>query len=393
MPKKLFFFIVLLLIFFGGLFFISKQSKKIKLSIPEIKKEQTAKSTKQTPAADIFFVTGWIPYWAKQDGLKSLDENLNSFSELRPFAFSVDKNGKIIDTLRIKDDPWPKLFKDAKTKNIEIVPTILWGDASAMHNVFSNSILLDQHISNILNVLEENNFAGIDIDYEGKDVNDRDLFSEFLKKLSEKLSAAEKKLTCTVEAKTQDNPPAEFTGTRAMSWANDFSALNKYCDIVTLMAYDQVFQVNRAQSWQTTTGKPLAPNADNSWVEENIIYALKFIEPKKLILGVPTYGWEFEIKKQLSGYKYTKIKSITYEEAFRKAQDANTAPIRNEGELSFVYKTSDKEHLVSFADNESIKQKIKLAKKYKLKGVSIFKIDGLTDPMLFLVLKNIKTEN
>lgn len=44
-------------------------------------------------------------------------------------------------------------------------------------------------------------------------------------------------------------------------------------------------------------------------------------------------------------------------------------------------------HVVTVDDAESVAEKIAIAKKYKLRGVSLFKIDGLTDPKVFEILK------
>lgn len=108
-----------------------------------------------------------------------------------------------------------------------------------MRKIFSDSKLRGNHADKIVAMLEKNYFSGVDIDYEGKEIADKDDFSLFLKILHEKLQAWQNKvLNLTVEARTRDSPPAGFVGTSAMSYANDFSALNENCDSVTVMAYD-----------------------------------------------------------------------------------------------------------------------------------------------------------
>ena len=42
---------------------------------------------------------------------------------------------------------------------------------------------------------------------------------------------------------------------------------------------------------------------------------------------------------------------------------------------------------ISFTDAEAIQQKIKLAKKYKLRGIAIFKLDGEADPAFWSYIK------
>lgn len=335
-----------------------------------------------------FFISGWLPYWAKVEGVKSLQNKLQVFSEINPFAYSVDGAGKLIDKMQIDSAPWPELIAQAKQNNVKIIPTILWGDAVAMHKIFSNPIFLERHIENILAMLDAHNFSGLDIDYEGKDMADRDNFSNFLKTLHEKLSAEKKTLNCTVEARTQDFPPEGFTGTRAMSFANDFSALNKICDSVRVMAYDQVFQIQRANIFKDNSAMPSAPNAENQWVEEVLNYALRFIAPEKLILGISTYGWEFQVEKIKEGFRYTRVKSLSYPEFQNIAKQNDIIPKRTAGgELAFTYKSAGKEYILTMDDGQSVADKIAIAKKLNLAGVSLFKIDGLADLKIFDILQ------
>jgi spore germination protein YaaH len=341
-------------------------------------------------ASGKFIVSGWLPYWQKVAGVDSLNGKLKIFDEINPFDFGVSPDGDLIDTVGIDKAPWPTLRAEAEKNKVAIVPTILWGDAEAMHNTFANQKLLDHHVDAIVEILTKKNFPGVDIDYEGKDVADRDNFSLFIKALHAKLASVDKSLTCTIEARTQDSPPQGWAGTRAMSWANDFSVLNEECDSVRVMAYDQVFQVNRANTFGDTSETPLAPNADSKWVKEVLQYALKQISPQKLMLGIPTYGWEFKLEKVSQGYRYSRVKSISYPDAIEEAANAGIQPSRTGGgELNFVYTAKDGQHLVTFEDAEAVKQKILIAKDLHIKGVSFFKIDGLSDPQLFPALEKV----
>jgi spore germination protein YaaH len=355
-------------------------------------KNSTADSTKKISAEKNiapFFISAWLPYWEKTNGANLFQKNANLFQEINPFAFGVNPDGTIKDTLKIENAPWPELENKAKESQIKIIPTILWADAELMHKIFLNQKLEDRHIEAIVEMLKKNNFSGVDIDYEGKNISDKDLFTNFLKNLSAKLKIENKNLSCTIEARTQDNIPLGMSGTRAMSFANDFNALNTFCDTVHLMAYDEVFQIHRSNTFENATTTPSAPNADNQWVEAIIEYALKFISPEKIVLGVPTYGWKFQYKKSSNGYRYMRIKSVNYLEAIETAHEENTTPIRNSGgELSFTYANSGKNYIITFSDAGSVQEKIKLAKKFKLKGINLFKLDGLFDSQIFTVLQS-----
>ncbi len=394
MSKKSLIILVLTLSIASAVFYFTHQKKKT-LSpdstqsiniIDDTKKEAPAAAT---PAEKKFFISGWLPYWQKKAGADSLLGNLALFSEINPFAYGVNQDGTLRDTPDIKNAPWPKLEEEAQKEKVAFIPTIIWADAPAMHATFSDSQKLEKHVSAISMMLTQNNFPGVDIDYEGKDVADRELFTVFLETLHQKLAPLGKTMSCTVEARSQDNPPSDWTGTRAMSFANDYPALNRLCDSVRIMAYDQVFQVGGGKKiFDDSNETPATPNADIDWVEKVMRYAMRFISSSKLVMGVPTYGWEFSITKTDSGYHYEKVKSVTYPQAMEEKMQNNATLERSAGgEPFFTYTAPDGKHLVTFSDAQSVGQKIDLAKNLGLKGISLFKIDGQTDPKLFSEIK------
>jgi spore germination protein YaaH len=121
------------------------------------------------------------------------------------------------------------------------------------------------------------------------------------------------------------------------------------------------------------------------------------------MLGVPTFGYEYEITPHVKGWNYKKIRSLSYQSAIELARNSSTTPIRNSaGELSFIYQMTSSStililgsstpvmassmRLVWFPDSVSTHAKIKLAKQFKLRGVAIFKADGESDPLMWGVL-------
>lgn len=385
-PKKIIISVSIIVFFAvlaGTIFFLAKSNKKINIF-------EKNSSVDQPLARNNLFVSGWLPYWSKTDGAGTLEPNLPLFSEINPFAFEVNADGSIKDTLKFESAPWPDLRNAANKNDIAVIPTLLWADPDAMHKVFLDSGLLSSHISAISDLLDKYNFSGIDIDYEGKDIADRNSFSLFLKNLNEKLSPQGKSINCTVEPRTADNPPDGWNSTQAMAYANDFSALNKYCNSVRIMAYDETIQTHGFLKRFDDPSETLsAPNADNQWVEQVIQYALKYIPAEKIALGIPTYGWEFQFTKIAQGYHYERVQSVSFPKAMEEAKNAGVTPARDSGgELSFTYTDDTGSDIVTFSDAEAIREKIELAKKYNLKGVSLFKLDGETDPNLFSMLKN-----
>lgn len=360
----------------------------------------------------------WIPFWKQIPGIQEITNHLPQFQEISPFSYEVRLNGTLVDKLKIDEGLWPNWLLAVHDLKIKIIPTIAWFDGDAIHALLKNTKARQKHEDAIAKLVADNKFDGIDIDYESKLAETKNHFSTFIKGLALRLHPKGKLLTCTIEARMplKDRYAVIPADTRV---ANDYVALNKYCDEVRIMAYDQGgidLTLNKSKGVDAL----YAPVADPVWVEKTIKEALKSIKPSKIMLAVPTYGYEYEILQTDTQTTYKRLRSHTYLQAMTRAQTVGVTPTRNSaGELSFTYTTSTSISVspaltfitfsatstsstsplatssatsgiirfVSFTDAESIAQKIKLAKKYKLRGVILFKLDGETDPALWQNLK------
>ncbi len=323
--------------------------------------------------------SAWIPYWKKTGGVAETITNLNKLNEISPFSYTVSAKGELVDTLKIGSEPWPNLFKLARAQKVKILPAILWTDSLAIDQVLRDPVKRQAHVKNILAEVDKNNFDGIDIDYENKFASTSPNFSVFLRDLGTKLHAKGKVLSCTIEGRT---PPESryLTVPKVVEYANDYPSINKYCDQVRLMIYDQG-TVDIKLNMARRLGGVYYPIADPTWVRKVLELALKDISAKKIVLGVATYGYELEITDKGKYFDYKKIRSLSYKDFTQLAKDLKMLPRRNNaGELSLIYRTKEgKVNFVSFSDAQAVADKIFIAKLYNLRGVAIFKIDGESD--------------
>jgi spore germination protein YaaH len=166
------------------------------------------------------------------------------------------------------------------------------------------------------------------------------------------------------------------------------------------MAYDQAGDDAQLTNQNKSAGNTYKPVADIGWIKKVVTLAMWDIPAKKIILGMPTYGYKYEIIPQVgtTTVSYSRIGSMNFNYADALAKSLNIIPTRNSaGELSFTYSTSTdvngnqlgsyKQYLVWYSDAQAIADKIKIAKLYKLGGVAVFKIDGGNDPLVWEVLK------
>ena len=209
----------------------------------------------------------------------------------------------------------------------------MWSDTNNIHRILSDRDLREDHIDKIVSMVKKGKYSGVDIDYEAKLAATRPYFSTFLEELDEELG--NKMLVCTIEART---PPESLYRTipANLEYANDYNEINTYCDRVRIMAYDQQradLKLNDARS-----GSPYMPIADPAWVEKVIQLTRKDIDEEKLVLAVPTYGFEYTLMVSPNWYQnYARQWSVT-EYAKDLADDLNIEPMRNAaGERSFSY--------------------------------------------------------
>ncbi len=366
-------------------------------------------------------VSGWIPYWRAATGTADTLPNLSALTTVHPFTFTVTSKGQIAPQEDLSQEPWASFIKQAKAKKVRVIPTIMWSDGEAMHRILSNQKTRNALQDEITAMVMQNNFDGIDIDFESKWAETKPYFSLFLKGLYMRMG--QKWVYCTIESRTP--PESRYSGTPpadAYIYANDYKEINKYCDRVQIMTYDQGaidVKLNRARA------APYVPVSDPGWVEKVIELAAKDIPRKKLMIGIPTYGYEYSVRPLSQyGYRYDRQWALNPKYATDLAAQMGIKPVRNAaGELSFIYKKTAKEgskpdkseqivdgglapaaslysqaalaaqfeppfNVVWWSDAQAVKDKIDLAKKMGIRGVAIFKLDGGQAPGFWDVVKN-----
>ncbi len=343
-------------------------------------------------------ISGWLPYWKKASSTASILPHLDAFTEVSPFSYYVKKDGALDDRMKITEEPWLSFIAAAREKKVKVIPSILWSNPDQIHNVLKKYPLRMKHEKEIMRVVTENNFDGIDIDYEGKKAETRKYFSNFLQELSVLLHKKNKILVCTIEPRTPLD--SRFKKIPAdIEYSNDYFSIGKYCDRVRIMAYDQAI-IDLKLNEEKGRERAYAPVADPVWVRKVIRLSARAIPLKKIVIGVPTYGYEFEVVKDGKWYDYKRLHAVSNKYALDLAAKQNAAVERNvAGELSFTYAlatttnatstatTTAPFRLVWWSDASAIADKIKLAKELGVRGVAIFKIDGGEDPLLWEKLK------
>ncbi|HCI05664.1 MAG: Glycosyl hydrolase, family 18 [Parcubacteria group bacterium GW2011_GWC1_45_9] len=384
-----------------------------------------------TGATGWFEFSGWIPYWRSATGTQDVLPHLSQLKSIMPFVYTVKTNGTLNDAGNMSEEPWVSFIAAAKQAKVRVIPTVMWGNGDAIHKILSNKTTRIALEDEIANLVKQNNFDGIDIDFEAKKHETMNYFSTFLKGLYQRMG--KKWVYCTVEARMplEDRYlPGQTIPPDAQDYANDYVQMNKYCDRIEIMAYDQG-TIN--QRLNAVRAAPYAPVADPGWVEGLVSMAVKGgIAKNKIILGIPTYGYEYAVTPlPNSEYSYKRLWAFNLKYATDIAVKLGITPTRNSaGEMGFSYDAKLLEpvpadtdpiqtqqqltatttvtqnapstgsgqaglqasvnqpfNYFSWSDAQAIADKVALARKLGLRGVAVFKFDGGEDPEMWEVLK------
>lgn len=347
-------------------------------------------------ASSSFSRSAWIPYWKDDAGIAEIAPYLSELDSVSPFVFEVNAEGKVVDRAGLGSAPWADFLKEAERKRVDVYPTVSWFNGAAMQATLSDRKLRAAHVKDLMSSVISSNRSvdGIEIDYEAKLAETNPHFVSFLKELGKALHKKKKDLICTIEARTPKTdlyPAGSPLASVTPVYANDYDAIDRYCDQVRVMAYDQGRAVVSLNAQAAAAGAFYAPVADPAWVRKVVASTTTQIAPSKIVLGMPTYGRVYRLG---AGGAYNQISAITYPKAIALAQQQRATVVRGRsGELGFVYTglTSGlpgnavptgtvNTYYVTFPDGGSTATTVALARELGLGGVALFKADGETDP-------------
>lgn len=358
-------------------------------------------------------VGGWVPYWTSDAGVRSVTDNMGDIDILYPFVYEIEGGGDIVAKVDLDRGVWEDLLDEADDERVEVIPTIAWFDGEAIHVVLSDRRARKNLIDDIEDLVDDNNFDGINIDFENKWSETIDDYSRFLKDLNRALGRDT--LTCTVEARMRPEHRWRDVPNK-IEYANDYKAINEHCDVVELMTYDQ----QRADLYfnDKRKGLPYNPVADIDWVEHVLEFALEDIDADKILLGIPTYGRAYDVTVAPDWYRdYKAVASVDHSRAVVLANDIYNVLIGRTagGEAVITYFPEDSVwkifnqlptpagtpkgyeaaakallvatiadieipvRMLTWGDAKAAEDKLDLTKEYDLKGTVFFKFDGEED--------------
>lgn len=223
-----------------------------------------------------------VPYWNMQHGADVVVNQRQAVNEVSPWIYGFDKSGHIVPQFHTEQAPLvSKDISKMRAEGVRIVPSLanvtdFQFSYQPVAGILHSPTLMTQQINAIVELVQANNYAGIDIDFEQLHAGDRQDFTTFCERLAQALHAHGKLLSVALFAKTSN------AGTSPTNVAQDYHAIGQVADQVRLMGYDY--------HWATSPPGPVAPVG---WLRDVLSYAKTQIPPDKIVLGVPLYGYDW----------------------------------------------------------------------------------------------------
>lgn len=293
------------------------------------------------------FISRWV-----------LENTLPYLTELSIFSYGFTRDGYLIPPVLPVD--WmiqmAVLFDTAPI--LTLTPFDESGNFSniLISEVVNNPAAKENLIQNLVAVVGEKGYRGVDIDFEYILKEDRDAFTQFVQEVTDTLNEYGYQVSVALAPKTSDNQPG------LLYEGKDYRALGEAANHVLLMTYE----------WGYTYSMPMAVAPINK-VRQVVEYALTVIPPEKINMGIPNYGYDWMLPYEKG---VTKAETIGNIEAVRIAIE-NGAEIQYDEAAQtpfFTYQRNGVSHEVWFEDVRSISAKLKLIDEKLLRGAGYWQI-------------------
>lgn len=290
------------------------------------------------------------------------------FTYLSPFSYHVLEDGNLT---QISEVP---ILDAARVNRVAPLMVITNNTEEGFNSDLAAAILRnpdvqDTLLTNILEIMRNKNYTGLNIDFEYVYPQDRDNYNAFLRRTVDRLRPEGYSVSTALAPKVRADQPG------TLYEAHDYATHGELADFVVLMTYE----------WGWAGGRPWAIAPINE-VRRVLDYAVTDIPPNKILMGMPLYGRDWKIPWQQGTFAET----ISPQEAVRRAARYQVDIQYNETYQSPFYRYYDangQQHEVWFEDARSVQAKFNTVKEYGLRGVSYWVL-GNRFPQNWLVQQN-----
>lgn len=213
-------------------------------------------------------------YTGESDSTASVMSSNTPVNAVSMDQYDVDANGGLHGGLTLS----VQRYDDQKARDTYICVSNF--GATDFDPVIGHGALVTHRettVANLVALVAAEHPAGINIDFEGIYPADRDAYTAFVIELSNALHMAGATLMLSVPAKASDDPSDDW------SWPYDYRVIGQYADVIQVMTYDEHYP----------GGAPGAVSGSD-WMRATLSYAVSQMDPGKILLGLPAYGYDWD---------------------------------------------------------------------------------------------------
>ena len=284
----------------------------------------------ENPWAGTSEITGSFP---------SLKQNGQNLTAIAPFWYRVGTDG-VVDSKESQD-----VIDTARQMGLKIYPLVT-NKREATESILGNPTIRSKSVDNIVKIVKEKKYDGINIDFELLPPEQRENLTSFMTELYPRMKAINKTVIISVFPQVDVH--------ESVSGAYDYQKLAQNADYLQIMTYDN--------HWSTSEPGPIAAI---DWYEKNVQYAIEQCgSPNKVLIGVSAYGYNWDANN--------KGETITYPDATVLASQKG-AEIKYDEKYQAPYFKYD-DHEVWFEDARSTAAKLNIVAKYDVAGIAIWRL-------------------
>jgi spore germination protein YaaH len=199
-----------------------------------------------------------------------------------------------LTTAKIEGRNDPQIVDFARDRKVKVLPRFNCQNPSIINKILWNAGMRAEWLDTIVDMVGQNGYDGVNIDFEAGWPQDRDAMSQFMRDLGGRLHAKGKLLSQAVSGKIEDvanHPRSTFF---------DYKELSKSNDYVFVMAW--------GIHWATS-----APGAQDEydWVRQVRDYVATMPNKDKFVMGTMLYGMDWP---NGGGSKANEAKGLHYSE-------------------------------------------------------------------------------
>lgn len=285
------------------------------------------------------------------------------------FTYTINENGTLNP---VSDEAVLSAAENNRVLPLLVITNFAEGTFSneIATTVLSSEELQNKLLDEILKVMQEKNYAGVNFDLEYLGRENRENYVSLLEKAVNRY----KPLGYEVSAALAPKLSEEQLGT--LYEGHDYAAIGEVVDAVYIMTYE----------WGWSGGPPLAVAPINE-VRRVLDFAVSVIPADKIMMGIPLYGYDWTLPYERGG-QWARLLSPQKAIATA-AQYGSIIQFDEKSQSPYFnyYDVNGRQHVVWFEDARSIQAKFNLAKEYGLKGV-FYWVLGNAFPQNWLLLSD-----